>query len=545
MKKELLTLATIAASVLTTNAQSAIDAFALSRNDMRGTARFMSMGGAFGALGGDLSVLGQNPGGIGVYRSSEVGVTVDFDFQHFSTNTYGDKTTGNQTKVACNNFGYIGSVYTGSDAMPYVNFGATYSRAASFDRVMRGYNSSLSGSFSNFIAGATSANPASGQDGWSQATLTGFDEKYNPYRDSNAPWLSILAYNSYLINPTTNSDGSFADNNTYKGLWQNGSSGYSNFEVVEKGYVDEYNLSFGGNALNTLYWGVAFGITDISYTANAYYAEDIDGARIPNHAGNGVETGTAGYDLDSWKHISGSGFNFKAGIIVRPINELRLGLAVHTPTYYNLTQQSWSQVAFDYSSGYSSTAQTDEGYNYEIDYKLRTPWRLIASAATVLGGQAIVSLDYEYRPYQNMSVRTTNGESYSYMNEDVNDYYQSSNIIRLGAEYRLTRNWSLRAGYAYESTPSTSYARDGRSDIFTEGPQDCGTMPSFSMDKSTTYITAGIGYRYQSFYADLAYVNKNQKAIYQPYTANAYTDTWQSKVSNLDNQLVVSLGVKF
>lgn len=36
-------------------AQSALDAYSISQNDLRGSARFMSMGGAFTALGGDIS----------------------------------------------------------------------------------------------------------------------------------------------------------------------------------------------------------------------------------------------------------------------------------------------------------------------------------------------------------------------------------------------------------------------------------------------------------------------------------------------------------
>ncbi|MDE5773632.1 MAG: hypothetical protein K2H86_04155, partial [Muribaculaceae bacterium] len=63
-------------------AQSAVDAYRIAQPDMKGTARFMSMGGAFGALGGDLSTLSQNPAGIGVYRNSEVGFTLDLDCQN-------------------------------------------------------------------------------------------------------------------------------------------------------------------------------------------------------------------------------------------------------------------------------------------------------------------------------------------------------------------------------------------------------------------------------------------------------------------------------
>ena len=49
--------------------QGAIDAYRISQPDMKGTARFMGMGGAFSALGGDLSTLSQNPAGIGIYLS--------------------------------------------------------------------------------------------------------------------------------------------------------------------------------------------------------------------------------------------------------------------------------------------------------------------------------------------------------------------------------------------------------------------------------------------------------------------------------------------
>lgn len=540
--------AAVALAAAAASAQSAVDAYSLSRNDFKGTARFMSMGGAFGALGGDLTTLGQNPGGIGIYRSNDVGITFDLDLQHSSTNTGGLKITDNQTKFHVNNFGYIGAIATGSDAIPFIQFGASYTRSNSFDRRFRGANSNLNGSFSNFIAGATSANGS--YAGWGQADLTQMDEDYDPYTDSWAPWMSILAYNAYLINPVP---GTSESANQYQGLWQNGTSGNSEMLFEEKGYVDEYNINLGGNVMNALYWGLGFGITDINYTANAFNDEELERAAIPNYAATGVETGNAYYGLDSWKHITGTGFNFKIGVILKPINELRLGLAVHTPTYYNLTQQSWARIDYNYSSGYNSSAETNNGWNYQLDWKLRTPWRLIASVAGVIGGQGIISLDYEYRPYQNMAIRnadndpfTLAGEQGDYLKGDIESYYQSSNIIRLGAEYRLTPAWSIRAGMNYESSPSTSYARSATADIYTEGPQDCGTMPSYTMDKATTYVTCGLGYRYQSFYIDAAYVYKNQKAEYRPYTPNRFTAApAATEVTETGSQIVMSMGFRF
>lgn len=141
---------------------------------------------------------------------------------------------------------------------------------------------------------------------------------------------------------------------------------------------------------------------------------------------------------------------------------------------------------------------------------------------------------------------TYSGSSTDFLKGDIESYYQSSNILRVGAEYRLTPAWSVRAGVNYESSPSTSYARSAQADIFTEGPQDCGTMPSYTMDKATTYLTCGLGYRYQSFYIDAAYVYKNQKAEYRPYTPNDYTATpAATEVTDSNSQIVLSMGFRF
>ena len=84
MKKTIIT-ALVAAAPILASAQSTVDAYTLSQTEPRGTARFMSMGGAFTALGGDLSSLGQNPAGVGVYRGSDIGATLDIDFRSYDT----------------------------------------------------------------------------------------------------------------------------------------------------------------------------------------------------------------------------------------------------------------------------------------------------------------------------------------------------------------------------------------------------------------------------------------------------------------------------
>lgn len=532
MKKSLI--AVIAASLpLLAGAQTATDAFQLSQLGLRGTARFMSMGGAFTALGGDLSTLNQNPGGIGLYRNSEIGATLDINMLSTKSTTQGVYSNSDMTKVNCNNFGYVGAVYTGSDIMPYFNWGASYSRVGSFDRRFKGRIGSLQGSLSNLIAGYTTA------DAFNENDLTGGPD-YNPYLDSQAPWMSILAYNSYMMTPV-------GSPTNYQGMWQNGTSGEGSFDSEEKGYVDEYAINFGGNISNVVYWGMGFGITDLEYRQSVYYTEDMQNAAIPTPQNDGTTTGGGGFGLDSWKHMWGSGFNFKIGAIVRPINELRFGFAVHTPTYYNLKQEGFAQTDYGMGTGFSGNSEVNEGYVDYFEWKLRTPWRIMAGVAGVIGSQAILSLDYEYRPMQKINVRDRDGYEYTDVNGDVENYYKAVNILRLGAEYRLTPSWSVRAGYQWQSSPVEQKFERGQEYVYTSGPDDTETTPSFTIDKTTQYVTFGLGYRYKNFYADAAYVHGLRKGAFQTFTSNNYEGATpvQAKLSDKTDQIVISAGFKF
>ncbi|MCM1077506.1 MAG: outer membrane protein transport protein [Bacteroides sp.] len=541
-------------------AQTAIDAYSISQNDFRGSARFMSMGGAFTALGGDISTLNQNPAGIGVYRSSDISATLDINMQSAKFKAAGLSNTVNQTKVACNNFGYVGSINLGSNSvMPFFNWGVSYSRVASFDRHFSGSLGNIGTSYTNLVADYTSA------DGYSPSDLWSDDYKnYNPYLDSSAPWSSILTYGAYGINPVS------VGSSSYIGLYDEGKStadAYVNIE--EKGHVDEYAIDFGGNISDVVYWGIGFGITDIDYRTRAYYDESISNANVAGPDATqdpSYVNGTASLGMTNYKHIWGSGFNFKAGVIFKPINEFRLGLSIHTPTYYNLSYEGSAYMDYAYQSptyngqSLSGTAVTDEGYLDEFDWKCRTPWRLMVGAAGVIGGRAIISADYEYRAANDIKVQDFDGNDYVNENEDVKTYYKAQNIMRLGLEYRVTPQFSVRAGYVYESSPVTSEAMDGYSVtpngaqatyVYTSGPGATETLPSYTLDKTTQYITCGLGYRYKNFYADAAYVHRTRKSKFSAFTDYNENSTGDlilaptGTVSDNNNSIVLTVGFRF
>ena len=236
-------------------AQTAVDAYSVSQNDLKGTARYMSMAGAFTALGGDMTAINQNPGGIGVYRSSDIGLTLNLDLQ--STKSAGNGITSkiSQTKFTCNNFGYVGSYKLDSETMPYVNWGFSYNRPVSLNRRYGGKIADIKSSLSNYTASITNTLGYTSYD--LAFEYDNNDEVlYDPYYDSYAPWMSIMAYNSYLINPMhydTDGIGS-----AFMGLMNPNTNGFSEYEIIEEGGIDEFNMNLGGNLADMLYWCVAF-----------------------------------------------------------------------------------------------------------------------------------------------------------------------------------------------------------------------------------------------------------------------------------------------
>ncbi|MDO4319621.1 MAG: hypothetical protein Q4C34_03500 [Bacteroidales bacterium] len=509
-------------------AQSAVDAYSLSQTETRGTARFMAMGGAFTALGGDLSSITQNPAGIGVYRRSEIGATLDITPSKFTTQSPSDKISRSQTKAACNNFGYIGTIRL-DGALRTFSWGASYNRVASFDRVYDAYNIPTQTSLSNYIAAFTDA----------PENELNFGDGYNPYQDSGADWMSILAYNSFMINP---------DGNGYRGLYQNGTEGDAYSQVRESGYVDEYNIDFGGNVSDVVYWGIGFGITDLSYNQRAVYSESMKDAMIASE--QGMVNGNAGFELRNWRSISGSGWNLKAGLIVKPVNEFRIGIAVHTPTWYSLSQSGYAEVAYSYlnpaaagsdSNPLAGTENTDNSY---YNFHINSPWRLMIGAAAVIGNQAIVSLDYERQAYNNMKVKYQddwgNFVNDDYVNGDIKDYFKASNIIRVGAEYRVTPAFSVRAGYSYATTTTKEEADNGQLEIYTSG-----TNPAYTFNKDVNSISFGLGYRYQAFYIDAAYVYRNRKSTYHAYTDFQGNKAPTAELTQTSNSIILSAGFKF
>jgi len=552
-------------------AQSVPTALRISQNDLRGTARFMSMGGAFGALGGDLSALSQNPGGIGIYRSNEIGLTLGLDAMQSQSKSAGLSRSDKMTQFNLNNIGCVFTLKLYNNIMPNLNFGFTYNKGASFNRRFKGNVPMLRNSMSNYIAGLSNASGLTEDD----VMTTSEYDPYNPsYGSRYVPWLAVLGYDALLTNPEGD-----ANNPRWYGQYGDGTSGEGYFEVNEKGSVDEYNITIGGNINNVVFWGMDFDITSVDYRIQSIWGESLDNAYVYNPNMQSVGRYASDWMLYDKYRVNGTGFNFKLGVIVKPIQELRLGLAFHTPTYYNLNETySDTHMAFSYpfKMDYDMT-WANNGYPATNSFNFATPWKVIASVAGVIGNNLIVSADYQWDSYSTMrysdadmygyydpwydwdnpwsdwggwygapSSRSNGRVDYmnanDYANSKIKEIYRDTHTLRLGAEFRIIPNFSIRAGYSFSSSPVTTKAKNDNVEI-----PGTGVMTNYSLDNTTNYVTCGVGYKHKGFYVDFAYVYKYMTSEYYPFSPDILDmgTAVKSKLSFNNSSMALTLGYKF
>lgn len=472
------------------HAQGALDAYRFSREDLYGTARAMSMGGAFGALGGDLTGVSINPAGIAVYRSSEVVGTLDT----FTERSTVGRRIANRTLFKMDNLGFVGYFPFRNDAIPLINFGFSYNKLKSFNKNITAVGSPNS-SLKDYIADVSR--------GITPQDLQFHDDLPDPFLSQ--PWLSVLGYNSYLINPENGTGPRYLPLNT------GSQKPINRISTREKGYIDNFDFTIGTTIQDVLNLGMSISVKSISYSINSEYEE---------------EFGKGDFGLYNDLSVSGAGFGAKFGVIFRPMNELRLGIAYHTPTWYALSENYKTELV-DNLAAYVTDPDYEPGNTYSDrfsnEYDLKTPGKFVASVAGVLGNQFIISLDYELMDYGKMQLMVPSNSSdshtwYDVHNQYISDDYLLASTVRLGMEYRLTPQLYGRLGYAWmQNAYDEQYKASG-------DPAIAWSNSIFRMEGDTHWITCGMGYRFsRNLYLDAALVYKTQVDDLYPFP-NLYTE---------------------
>ncbi|MDR3127247.1 MAG: outer membrane protein transport protein [Tannerellaceae bacterium] len=477
-------------------AQSQLDALRYGQTDLHGTARSLAMAGAFGALGGDISVMGNNPAGLGVYRSSEWVITL-VQTTPKTTATWGNSTTTNKdrAKLSIDNFACVGSFNTArEEGIVGWTAGFSYNKVKDFRRTytMTGEGQAIPASISDYIAEH------------SRYGMDELDDPDNAYLN-DVSWLSTLGYQAGLIDYFNDEEhprsafGSFGQDEGYSPYPMSKAS----LTVQEQGAVDHYNLAAAINISNYLFAGISMAITNMDYTYSSKYDEKFNN--------------DDDLFLDNTLITKGSGFSLNVGLIARPADFLRIGLAYRSPVWYTMTDY------FDSQAGSSVTIVNEVGENEYRElppaatpkgafskYLYRSPDKWLFSTAAIFGQSALLSVDYELTNFGKMALFDfyTSQENRP-VNDEIKANMDQTATLRIGGEYKLTPQLALRAGWSYSQSAVSAVLGKGS----TRGEAViAGTIPHFTIDKGTTAYSLGAGYRFSSnFYSDIACVLSSSK----------------------------------
>lgn len=540
MKSKYIFFAVSLFAALSANAQETYENAKLAGEDLNGTARYVGMGGAMEALGADISTIGSNPAGIGLFRHSNVslsaGLLMQSDGKEFSN--------GKKTNLS---FDQIGGVYTTRTGQKsFLNFGFNYHKSKNFDYILNAAGS-LNGSSQNkqsYIKGMLGDQKVGGfnvgknKDGQNIGYV---DAKSS---DVAYTWSQIdyLYWNSLI--PGSN------------GLYNyEKATGYT-LNRAHTGYIGNYDFAVSGNLNDRVYLGLTFGMKDVNYKGYSEYRENL------NNAG--------GVLVRDERKVTGSGFDITAGVIVRPVAEspFRIGAYVKSPTWYDLTTSNVTRLV--YASGTSSQEKGVPNSPNSYDFKMWTPWKFGFSLGHTIGNNIALGATYEYENYANINSRVNNGGYYDYyydqyyessipdknMNAHTKDVLKGVSTLKLGIEYKPVSNVALRMGYNYVGA---KYASDVQKD---PGLASLGTAYSSTTDYTNwgeiNRFTLGVGYQVKKFNIDLAYQYSAQKGSFAPfsnvkdvtYTSGTTTITESNIASNTDvknnrSQLLLTLGYRF
>jgi hypothetical protein len=474
------------------NAQNLDDALRYSQIFYGGTARSSAMGGAFTALGGDISSLNQNPAGLGMFRSSEFTLTPML-FSIKSDASYNGKlSTDNLYKFNLGQIGIVANLITKNSGLMSLNFGYSYNRLNNFDQSVNIRGVSNSSSMADFWAALASGT------------------NYQDLVDAEA-----TAFNTYVLDTLRGFNGN-RYGTAYSNYGDNPPSKYGQTVtrlISNEGSTGEHAFSIGGNYNNKLYFGATIGITTLRYTGHFSHSEVTDLA-LPSLFKE--------FTYTDHTEDKGTGYSIKLGATFRPVDAVRIGIAFHSPTWFKIDRYVYKNM----------TSQFTDGYKYEnsnepsrFNYGLATPFRVLAGIGVQVQKHALLSADYEFVDYTSARFYET-GDNYDYSekNSGIKSSLKPSSNIKVGAEFRFNTIY-LRGGYGLY----------GKS--FAAG-EDNENM-------KYNAISFGAGFREQNVSVDFGFSNLKYSQKYFLYPVNTGIDLAQVNMNSTRNIFTLTLGYKF
>lgn len=389
-----------------------------------GTARYNAMGGAFGALGANFTTLSTNPAGIGFFTRHEISLSLGTVTQGNFSDYYNQKNNFEKTRVNMPQGGGVFCVRNGNR------------EEGNFWNLHFGFGANRLKDFNNNVY----ARGINNQSSYMQdvaARSAGYDFAV---QHSDVAHVGNLAYQTGLLD--------YLDtlNYTYESFLGKGLQ--QKHILQEWGNITEMAFTFGGNWSDKVFFGVTLGVPIVNYTQKSLIEES-------NTAGLSLPFNFRSYQVKNRMDVSGSGVNLKLGLIVKPVHFFRIGLAVHTPTYYWIKEQSDMDLITDmqYVLANNDVLPNVAHSGYEDRYGLSTPMKGIFSTAFLIKNFGAIAVEGEIIDYRHMRLDVDDDIDYNqYIQNIVRDNYRLSGVLRVGTEWRVSVV-SFRAGYIWQSCP--------------------------------------------------------------------------------------------
>jgi hypothetical protein len=476
-------------------AQNVDDALRYSQLFYGGTARFMSMGGAFTALGGDMSSLTQNPAGLGVFRASEISISPQLNYIK-STAGFNGTASDYLYDFNLSQIGIVSNMvsHDGTTGLLKLNFGYSFNKTNNYTQTIR-------------IQGVNTN--SSMADTWALAG----NENNTLYHDLTGP--EGIAYDAWVIDTVTGSGGrSYAT--AFSNYGDNPPSKYGQNVrrlVSNEGFSGEHAISIGGNYSNKVFFGATFGVTQLRYTSHFQHIETTDGT-LPSQLKS--------FDYTDHYEDRGTGYSLKLGAIIKPIEAIRIGLAFHSPTWYHVKEYFFESISSNFTDGNRYESSNDP---MRFSYSLSTPFRVLAGIGIQVKKIALLSADYEFVDYSTAKFSDpVHDFDYSTTNDNIKSTLKSANNIRLGAEIRLNKLY-LRSGYGY-------YGK-----AFRAGDDNA------NLDYNS--LAFGAGFREQNVSVDFAFTRYDYSRREILYALNDSFEPALANITTMQNLFTVTFAYRF
>ena len=426
-------------SCMIAGAQNIDDVLRYSTENLQGTARFQGMGGAFGALGGDLSALNINPAGSAVFNNSLFTFSAALSNRSTEVDYSNVLTKSNDNDLDINQVG--GAIVfktTDPDSQwRKLSLAVNYDVVQNFDdRLITSGNSNegVDNYFLDFAEGIP-LQPLKLQENESVA---------DAYLDIGATnglgfpaQQAFLGFQAGIIEPLADEDDntSYFSNANYTTVDQN-------FRQTVSGYNSKFTVNGATQYGENLYFGASLNFHTILYDRVNQYREDYNETN--------AELRTVWFD--NILHTEGTGFSMSLGAIAKLNDFIRIGGSYQSPTWYRLSDAFSQGIDSNYPNKEASFDFFDFNSINIFDYQIKTPAKLTGSIAAVFGQNGLISFDYGYQDLSNAELRPTSDVAFADENIYISEVLSAVSTIRIGGEYRIKR-FSLRGGYRYEQSP--------------------------------------------------------------------------------------------